>query len=62
MPKEKTEGNERCESKDQEPKHRSGDEEGPRAVVAPVREKIGEDRDNLRQRGEWFQRRTGSRS
>ncbi|MFN2453446.1 MAG: hypothetical protein ABR577_04430 [Pyrinomonadaceae bacterium] len=31
----------------------------PETLIKPVREKIGEGADNLRQRGEWYRRRTG---
>jgi len=34
----------------------------PNQEIKPVKEKIGEDRDNLRKRGEWYQRRTGDSS
>ena len=32
---------------------------GGEASIGSVREKIGEGRDNLRRRGEWYRRRTG---
>jgi len=47
-------GGEACES-DSSRAEDKGDE--PR--VGPVREKIGEGPSNLRQRGEWYRRRTG---
>jgi len=34
-------------------------EEKPPVKIVPARAKIGEDRDNLRRRGEWFERRSG---
>jgi hypothetical protein len=34
-------------------------EQKPRPKIAPASVKIGEDRDNLRRRGEWFERRSG---
>ena len=34
--------------------------EEPRRRIKPVTDKIGEGRDNLSRRREWFQRRTGS--
>ena len=34
-------------------------EDEPNPDIEPVRRKIGEGRDNLRRREEWFQRRTG---
>ena len=40
-------GSSRDKDKDDEPR------------VGAVREKIGEGKDNLRQRGEWYRRRTG---
>jgi hypothetical protein len=32
------------------------------ASIKPVKKKIGEPRDNLRRRAEWYQRRTGGRA
>jgi hypothetical protein len=37
-------------------------ERAPKIVITPVAQRIGESRDNLQQRGEWYQRRTGSDS
>jgi hypothetical protein len=40
----------------------SADEEddGPTPLIKPVERKIGEGRDNLRQREAWFRRRSGT--
>jgi hypothetical protein len=38
----------------------SEEDEGLSPDIKPVRRKIGEGRDNLRRREEWFQRRTGT--
>jgi hypothetical protein len=35
--------------------------ERPPVAVKPASKKVGEDAKNLRQREEWFQRRTGGR-
>jgi hypothetical protein len=35
------------------------DQEGSNVSIKPVKEKIGEGRDNLRRREQWFQRRSG---
>ncbi|HKQ04707.1 MAG TPA: hypothetical protein VJ464_06215 [Blastocatellia bacterium] len=37
------------------------DDETPAHSIKPFGEKIGEDRDNLRRREEWFQRRSGGK-
>ena len=37
-------------------------ERSPKTVITPVAERIGESGNNLRRRGEWYQRRTGSGS
>jgi hypothetical protein len=37
-------------------------ERAPKTVITPVAERIGESGNNLRRRGEWYQRRTGSGS
>ena len=37
------------------------DTETPDHSIKPFGEKIGEDRDNLRRREEWFQRRSGGK-
>ena len=34
----------------------------PRTKIKPVAEKIGEGEDNLRERADWYQRRTGRTS
>jgi hypothetical protein len=53
---------------DQEDKQNSNEPESdskddrPPSQIKPVKEKIGEDRDNLRQREDWYQRRTGNSS
>jgi len=36
-------------------------DETPDHSIKPFGEKIGEDRDNLRRREEWFQRRSGGK-
>ena len=46
---------------DQKSNQKSKDDR-PNQEIKPVKEKIGEDRDNLRKRGEWYQRRTGDSS
>jgi hypothetical protein len=38
----------------------SEEDEGLSPDIKPVQRKIGEGRDNLRRREEWFQRRTGT--
>jgi len=38
----------------------AADEDELSPDIEPVRRKIGEGRDNLRRREEWFQRRTGT--
>jgi hypothetical protein len=35
-------------------------DDGPNPQIKPVERKIGEGRDNLRQRAGWFRRRTGA--
>ena len=42
------------------PKRPAADEREPEAKVRPLPKRIGEGRDNLRKRHEWFKRRTGS--
>lgn len=37
----------------------AGDEQSESKQLKPARPKIGEDTDNLKQREEWFQKRTG---
>ena len=32
----------------------------PKTIITPVSKRIGEVRNNLKRRGEWYQRRTGS--
>ena len=53
---------EECEQKEGEDsatrKDKSGDERRP---PSPVKEKVGEGRDNLRRREEWYQKRSGKR-
>ena len=34
------------------------EEARPAPAIKPVKKKVGEDKDNLRRRGEWFRRRT----
>ena len=34
----------------------------PKTIITPVAERIGEGRNNLQRRAEWYQRRTGSGS
>lgn len=40
-----------------------GDDESstrvPKTIITPVSKRIGESRNNLQQRGDWYQRRTG---
>lgn len=40
-----------------------GDEESaarvPKTIITPVSERIGESKNNLQRRGDWYQRRTG---
>ena len=43
---------EECEEAEDSPEQRT---------LKPVRPKIGESKDNLKQRGDWFQKRTGKR-
>ena len=31
----------------------------PKTIITPVSKRIGESRNNLQRRGEWYQRRTG---
>lgn len=40
------------------PDEPADEDDGGEARITPVREKIGEGRDNLRRRGGWFRRRT----
>jgi hypothetical protein len=47
-----------CEEPEPEPK----DEAAGQRALRPVDEKIGEPRDNLKRRGEWFRRRSGGGS
>jgi hypothetical protein len=43
--------------KDVEPSVRT-----PKTIITPVKKRIGESRNNLQSRGDWYQRRTGSGS
>jgi len=36
-------------------------EEKPPVKIKPAPQRIGESRDNLQQRGEWFERRSGGK-
>ena len=40
----------------------SGDDSNRKSQLKPVRPKIGEHKDNLKQRSDWFQKRSGKRS
>lgn len=50
---EKEKNEEECDEVD------NSDEKSP---LKPVRPKIGEHKDNLKQRSDWFQKRSGKRS
>jgi hypothetical protein len=32
----------------------------PKTIITPVTKRIGESKDNLQRRGDWYQRRSGS--
>jgi len=59
MHREKNEPPEGREPHGSEGADRSHHGTTPPPRITPVEERIGEGRDNLRQRGEWFQRRSG---
>jgi hypothetical protein len=45
-----------------EEKRDDGDDSNKDGQLKPVRPKIGEHKDNLQQRSDWFQKRSGKRS
>ena len=47
------------QTKDKSAKDEACDESGSKQILKPVRPKIGESTDNLKQRAEWYQKRTG---
>lgn len=57
MPNEKADKTHK-EKKKSKTKDRAEDQFDPKELK-PVRPKVGEDADNLKQREEWFQKRTG---
>ena len=46
-------------TKDKPAKEKNCDETDSKQILKPVRPKIGESADNLKQRAEWYQKRTG---
>jgi hypothetical protein len=46
-------------SEDSSSSRRSSERPKPETLITPVGVKIGEDRGNLQQRSDWFQRRSG---
>jgi hypothetical protein len=61
--REKTEERAKDRADKKTPNRQDPDEKSesdtPIQEIKPVKEKIGEGHDNLRKRGEWYQRRTG---
>ena len=59
MNSKKNEKQSREQTKDKSAKDEPCDESGSNQILKPVRPKIGESTDNLKQRAEWYQKRTG---
>jgi len=49
------------DSQDADQSPSESDDQTPDQLIKPFDQKVGEGRDNLRRREEWFQRRTGGK-
>jgi uncharacterized protein YjbJ (UPF0337 family) len=59
---EQAKGHADKQTSDEQDSDEKSKDDRPHQEIEPVKEKIGEARDNLRKRGEWYQRRTGGSS